>query len=180
MDLARLHKTFSPPQKKVKVNEYIQIKQQHSVQLYKQISLGFVHVITIQTMWEVGVKFKASIFCLWIAPAPPTTPHPHSLNCHKGQLHNIKYHPSHPTVVPALEHLSEIDHKCRLDKLSAHPDSQMTHTNHAHTRTCTRTPESKHEVKGTHKRRRVVLRGCSGHRAWAERESECGEVVSEE
>lgn len=95
--------------------------------------------------WVQGFYFLP----LKCPPGPPPLPTPHSLNCHKGQLHNIKYHKNPTVVVSALEHLGEIDHECRLDKLSAHPDPQMTHTT---TRARTYTPESKRKLKGTHTR----------------------------
>lgn len=95
--------------------------------------------------WVQGFYFLP----LKCPPGPPPLHTPHSLNCHKGQLHNIKYHKNPTVVVSALEHLGEIDHECRLDKLSAHPDPQMTHTT---TRARTYTPESKRKLKGTHTR----------------------------
>lgn len=120
--------------------------------------LWFVFIITILTKCEVGVEFRAAISCLKMPP--------HSLNCHKGQLHNIKYQKKKNTiVVSVLKHLSEIDSECRLDKHSAHPNPQMTHTG-------THTPSRVHKLKYTHKRGRVVLRGYSGHRAWVGSESE--------
>lgn len=87
--------------------------------------LWFAYIIIVLTMCEVGVEFRAAISCLTMPP--------HSLNCHKGQLHNIKYQKKNSIVVSVLKHLSEIDSECRLDKRSAHPNPQMTHTGtHTH------------------------------------------------
>lgn len=49
-------------------------------------------------------------------------------------------------VVSVLKHLSEINSECRLDKHSAHPNPQMTHTaTHTHkgTQTQVHTQEGK-------------------------------------
>lgn len=45
--------------------------------------LWFAYIVIVLTMCEVGVESRAAISCLTMPP--------HSLNCHKGQLHNIKY-----------------------------------------------------------------------------------------
>lgn len=60
-------------------------------------------------------------------------------------------------VVSVLKHLSEIDSMCRLDKHSAHPNPQMTHTGthrhaqartHAHTHTLEGTQTQVHTEEG--------------------------------
>lgn len=61
-------------------------------------------------------------------------------------------------VVSVLKHLSEIDSMCRLDKHSAHPNPQMTHTGthrHAQARTHAHTHSRVPKHKYTQKRGRV-------------------------